>query len=386
MTDSPKPAPPPPFSLLEHLSQVPDPRVKRTQRHEFLDILAIALCAVIAGADHWTEVVQFGQAKAHWFGRFLQLRSGIPSHDTFARVFRYINAQALEAVCCQWLASIAGRVQGVVAIDGKSVRGAREGKKHPLHIVSAWASEQSLLLGQVRTADKSNEITAIPELLKLLSIQGCIVTIDAMGCQKSITKSIVASQAEYVLSLKANHRHLFLGVESWFEVMQQSSFAGQAESHYVEESGKASHCRLEHRQYWVTAVPEHLKRATKYWANLNTIMMVRRQRYVDDKLSCEDSYYISSLPLSVGAQVLAGAVRSHWSVESELHWSLDVGFREDACRVRKDEAPANLACIRRMAMTQLKQEKTNKLGIQGKRRRAGWDTDYLEVVLGMREI
>jgi len=168
------------LSLMDHLGEVPDPRMARTQRHELLDILAIALCAVIGGADHWTEVVEFGESKLAWFATFLKLPNGIASHDTFARVFRLINTEALEKACHQWLASLVGRVQGVVAIDGKSVRGARDGKRHPLHIVSAWASHHGLLLGQVRTAEKSNEITAIPELLKLLSIQGCIVTIDAV--------------------------------------------------------------------------------------------------------------------------------------------------------------------------------------------------------------
>lgn len=374
-----------PLSLMEHLRQVPDPRMQRTQRHELLDILAISLCAVIGGADHWTEVVEFGQSKLAWFARFLKLANGIPSHDTFARVFRLINTEALESACHQWLAGLVGRVAGVVAIDGKSVRGARDGDKHPLHIVSAWASEQSLLLGQVRTQDKSNEITAIPELLKLLSIEGCIVTIDAMGCQKSIAKGIITSKAQYVLSLKSNHRHLCLGVAAWFDKGLKDGFGKHACSHYFEPA-QSGHGRMEQREHWVTTVPQHLKRATQAWSGLQTIAMVRRQRQVGGKTSSEDSYYISSLPMSAGAQVLAHAVRSHWAVENELHWSLDVGFREDACQVRKDHAPANLACLRRMALTQLKQETSKKLGIQGKRRRAGWDTAYMQTVLKMAPI
>lgn len=370
-------------SLMEYFSEVPDPRVLRTQRHELLDIFAMALCAVIGGADHWTEVVEFAQARRQWFATFLELPNGIPSHDTFARVFRLVDAAALDKACNQWLSSVAGRVQGVVAIDGKSVRGSRDGKEHPLHIVSAWASQASLLLGQVRTAKKSNEITAIPELLKLLSIQGCIVTIDAMGCQKSIAKDIIEAKADYVLSLKTNHRHLCLQVASWFEASLADGFTKQAHSHYLEPAGPSSHGRIEQREHWVVEVPRHLKRAAAAWPGLQTVAMVRRQRQAGDTTSVEDSYYLSSLALSTGAQVLAKAVRSHWAVENELHWSLDVGFREDACQVRKDNAPANLACIRRIALTQLKQEKGKKLGIQGKRRRAGWDTDYLETVLSM---
>ena len=369
------------LSLMEHLGEVPDPRMLRTQRHELLDLLAVALCAVIGGADHWTEVVEFGESKRAWFSTFLKLPNGIASHDTFARVFRLIDPDALEKACQQWLASLVGRVQGVVAIDGKSVRGSRDGKRHPLHIVSAWASHHGMLLGQVRTAEKSNEITAIPELLKLLSIQGCIVTIDAMGCQKAITQEIINSQADYVLSLKSNHRHLCLSVASWFTAGLAHGFAGQAHSHQLEPTGPSRHGRLESREHWLMEVPEHLRRATKSWANLQTIAMVRRCRQVDGKTSEETHYFISSLALSAGAQVLAKAVRSHWAVENELHWSLDVGFREDACQVRKDHAPANLACIRRMALTQLKQETTKKLGIQGKRRRAGWDQTYMQIVL-----
>ena len=369
------------LSLMDHLGEVADPRMLRTQRHELLDILAVALCAVIGGADHWPEVVEFGESKLAWFATFLKLPNGIASHDTFARVFRLIDTDALEQACHQWLASLVGRVQGVVAIDGKSVRGSRDGKRHPLHIVSAWASHHGLLLGQVRTAEKSNEITAIPELLKLLSIQGCIVTIDAMGCQKAIAREIITSQADYVLSLKTNHRHLCLGVAAWFDKSLADGFDKQAHSHYLEPAGPSSHGRIERREHWLVGVPEHLKRATKAWAGLQTIAMVRRQRQTGDCLSSEDSYYLSSVPLSTGAEVIAHAVRRHWAVENELHWSLDVGFREDACQVRKDNAPANFACLRRMALTQLKRETTKKLGIQGKRRRAGWDQVYMETVL-----
>ena len=372
---------PPRQSLIEHLSEVPDPRMMRTQRHELLDILVIALCAVIGGADHWTEVVEFGQAKQQWFAGFLRLSNGIPSHDTFARVFRLINTEALEQTCHQWLSSVAGRVQGVVAIDGKSVRGARDGKKHPLHIVSAWSSQNSMLLGQVRTAEKSNEITAIPELLKLLDIQGCIVTIDAMGCQKTIAKEIMETGADYVLGLKTNHRHLCLSVASWFDKSLADGFVKQAYSHHLDAAGPSSHGRIERREHWVLEVPAHLKRAAAPWSGLKTVAMVRRTRQVGDKICTADSYYLSSLALSTGAQALAKAVRSHWAVENELHWSLDVGFREDDCQVRKDNAPANLACMRRIALTQLKQEKSKKLGIQGKRRRAGWDSANWETVL-----
>ena len=368
-------------SLLEHLERVPDPRVKRTQRHELMDILVIALCATIGGADDWVSVVQFGKAKKDWFSTFLKLPNGIASHDTFGRVFQILDSKMLEQVCMEWLQSIAGLVQGVVAIDGKSLRGSRNGQQSPLHIVSAWACQNSMLLGQVQTDKKSNEITAIPELLKLLSIQGCIVTIDAMGCQKAIAKAIIDAQADYVLNLKSNHRHLHGQVASWFQKNDEADFSQQAYSFIQENAQSNNHGRIESRKHWLMGVPEHLKRATNYWTKLQTIAMVRRTRQIGEKISEETHYYISSLPLSAGAKSIAKAIRSHWAVENCLHWSLDVAFREDASQVRKDEGPANLACLRRIALTQLKRETSLKVGLKNKRSRAGWDPSYMAKVL-----
>jgi len=368
-------------SLIEHLKKVHDPRVKRSRRHELMDILVIALCATIGGADDWVEIVQFGQAKQDWFATFLELPNGIASHDTFGRVFQILDSQVLEQVCIDWLQSIAGQVQGVVAIDGKSLRGSRDGKNSPLHIVSAWACANSMLLGQVQTDKKSNEITAIPKLLKLLSIQGCIVTIDAMGCQKSIAQDIINAQADYVLTLKSNHPYLHRQVASWFKKCQEDGFAEQAHSCCAQYADGNNHGRVEGREHWLLEVPQHLKRATKYWANLQTIAMVRRTRQIDGKTTEDTHYYISSLPLNAGAKTIAHAVRSHWAVENASHWSLDVSFGEDASRVRKDEGPANLACMRRLALTQLKRESSLKVGIKNKRSRAGWDSAYMAKVL-----
>ena len=370
-------------SLMEHLRQVPDPRIERTRRHELMDLLVIALCAVIGGADNWVDVVQFGKAKKEWFATFLKLPNGIASHDTFGRVFQRIDSQVLQAVCIDWLQSIAGQVQGVVAIDGKSVRGSGHGAQAALHMVSAWACQAGLLLGQVQTDKKSNEITAIPALLELLSIKGCIVTIDAMGCQKAITQAIVASEADYVLNLKANHRHLHGEVAAWFEASQASEQIGPAHSHYLQCTSSNNHGRIERREHWLMEVPEHLKRATKCWTNLQTIAMVRRQRQVGETTSDETHYYISSLPLSAGAQTVAQAIRSHWAVENELHWSLDVSFREDACKVRRNEGPANLACLRRLALTQPQRETSLKASVKTKRCRAGWDAVYMLKVLNV---
>ena len=370
-------------SLVEHLKQIPDPRVKRTQRHELMDILVIALCATICGADNWVGVVQFGVAKLEWLSTFLKLPNGIPSHDTFGRIFRILDSKVLERVCIQWLQSIAGTIEGVVSIDGKTLCGSRDGERSPLHLVSAWAHQNSILLGQVQTDKKSNEITAIPQLLKLLAIKNCIVTIDAMGCQKTITKDVVEARADYVLTLKANHPYLHRQVAKWYGECLENDFAHQAHDYFEESASTNNHGRIERRQCWLIDVPEYLERTTKSWTNLNTLAMVKRTRQVDDKVSEETHYYISSLGLSAGAQKVAHAIRSHWSVENNLHWSLDVAFNEDACRVRKDEGPANLACLRRIAQTQLKRETSEKVGMKNKRSRAGWDKNYLLKVLGL---
>jgi predicted transposase YbfD/YdcC len=368
-------------SLVEHLKLIPDPRIKRTQRHELMDILVIALCATICGADNWVSVVQFGKSKIEWLSSFLKLPNGIASHDTFGRIFQILDSAVLEHVCIEWLQSIAGKVEGVVSIDGKTLCGSRDGDRSPLHLVSAWAHQNSMLLGQVQTDKKSNEITAIPQLLKLLSIQNCIVTIDAMGCQKAITKEIDAAHADYVLTLKSNHPYLHRMVAKWYGECLENDFAHQAHDYFEERAETNNHGRIERRQCWLIEVPEHLQRATKSWAKLNTLAMVKRTRQVGDKVSEDTHYYISSLPLSEGAKNVANAIRSHWSVENNLHWSLDVAFNEDACRVRKDEGPANFACLRRIALTQLKRETSEKVGIANKRARAGWDQTYLLKVL-----
>ena len=367
------------MSLLEHLQQVPDPRIERRRRHDLLDLLAIALCATIGGADNWVEVVQFGRAHHDWFKRFLRLPSGIASHDTFARVFRLLNEQALEAACPEWMRSSAGAVQGVVAIDGKTVCGATPAgsKRHALHMVSAWAADMGLLLGQRKVEGKSNEITAIPQLLSLLDVQGCIVTIDAMGCQKAIAQQIVAQRADYVLALKGNHRHLHGVCKKHF-----ASAPPTAGEHAYSE-GDSSHGRQELRHYWVSAIPEAMHRAAKDWAGLQCLVRVQRTRQCAGKEASQStSYYISSLPAHTPAHVLAHSIRAHWQVENALHWSLDVSFGEDACRVRKDNAAHNLALLRRLALGQLKAESTLKVGIQSKRRRAGWDLGYLGKVMG----
>ena len=370
------------MSLLQYLQNIPDPRVQRTRRHELQSILVVALCATIAGADNCVEMAEFGQQYQDWFERLVPLPSGIASHDTFARVFRLLDANELELACQQWLAQVAGRGLGTVAIDGISVRGSSKGDaRRPLHMVSAWAADMGLLLGQCKVDGKSNEITAIPELLRLLHLKGCIVTIDAIGCQKSIAQQLHEHGADYVLSLKGNQRHMHAVVQKHFEV--QASQEPPDENTYTERS--SGHGRQELRSYRLSPVPEALQRAAVHWPGLASVVQVTRQRQQTGSPASEEvSYYLSSLAAHTPAQVLAHSIRSHWAVENQLHWSLDVAMREDAAQSYKDQGPHNQTLLRRMALQVLKSDTSVKVGVQAKRKRAGWDVGYLAHVLGIR--
>lgn len=368
------------MSLLQHLQSIEDPRLHRTRRHDLQSILAVALCATIAGADNWVEVAEFGQLHQDWFARFVPLPSGVASHDTFARVFRMLDARQLELACQQWLRQLAGQVQGTVAIDGKSVRGSRKGDApRALHMVSAWAADMGLLLGQCKVDGKSNEITAIPQLLRLLHLKGCIVTIDAIGCQKDIAAQLHAHGADYILSLKANQRHMHAVVQKHFE----TDPGPPSQSIYVESL--KGHGRQELRSYRVSPIPEALQRAATHWSGLSCVVQVTRQRKQPGQdASQEVSYYLSSLPAHTGADVLAHSIRAHWSVENNLHWSLDVAMREDAAQSYKDQGPHNQSLLRRMALQMLKSDTSVKVGLQAKRKRAGWHLDYLAHILGIK--
>ena len=368
------------MNLLQHLQSVQDPRINRTRRHDLQAMLAMALCATLAGADNWVEVVQFAQLHKDWFARFAHLPSGVPSYDTFARVFRLLDAQQLERACLQWLQQLAGQVQGTVAIDGKSVRGSRKGNgTKALHLVSAWAADMGLLLGQRKVDGKSNEIRAIPELLSMLHLKGCTVTIDAIGCQKSIARQLQERGADYVLSLKGNQKHMHAVVQKHFE---GSSTTEPGCSLYSERF--SGHGRKELRSYRVSPIPEALARAAAHWPALSCIVQVQRHRQQGGKAASEEiSYYLSSLPAHTPAHVLAHSIRAHWSVENQLHWSLDVGMREDAAQSYKDQGPHNQSLLRRMALQLLKRETSVKVGVQAKRKRAGWDLAYLARVMGL---
>jgi len=369
-------------SLEEHFGALEDPRVDRTKRHELLDIIVIAICAVICGADSWVDVELFGSAKLNWLRRFLALPNGIPSHDTFGRVFARLDPEQFEICLLNWVQAVFQVTQGqVVPIDGKRLRRSRDGSlgKAALEMVSAWAAANHLTLGQCKVDEQSNEITAIPELLRVLDLQGCIVTIDAIGCQAEIAQAIRAKEADYVLALKENQGTLYRDVVELFADAQRVNFQDvQSDFHQTVNKG---HGRIEIRRFWTISDPDFITYLDPKgkWLDLACIGMVEAERRSGDEISQETRYYISSL--SGEAVAFAETVRGHWSIENSCHWVLDVAFREDDCRVRKENGAQNFAILRRIALNLLKQEHTAKCGIKAKRLKAGWDEAYLLKVL-----
>jgi predicted transposase YbfD/YdcC len=368
----------PGVSIADHFGRLEDPRIERTKLHELLDIIVIAICAVLCGADDWTEVELFGNAKLSWLRTFLELSNGIPSHDTFGRVFARLNPEQFQQCFLEWVQAVSQVTGGqVIAIDGKVLRGScdRVLGKAGIAMVSAWATANHLVLGQVKVDDKSNEITAIPKLLQMLEIAGCIVTIDAMGCQTQIAQAIVDLDADYVLAVKENQGHLYEDVKGLFDAAQEVSFRDVP--HDYCKSIDKGHGRLEIRQCWTlsdAALIDYLRNRAG-WPNLHTIGKVSAERRVNGQTSREDRYFIASLDSN--ARRLLRAVRSHWDIENSLHWVLDIAFDEDHQRVRKDNGPANFAVLRHIALNLLKQDKSVKVGIKAKRLKAGWDEPYL---------
>ena len=369
-------------AIEEHFSKVSDPRVDRTKEHKLIDIITIAICAVICGAEGWVDIELFGKSKLAWLKTFLELPNGIPSHDTFGRVFSRIDAQEFQFAFYEWVWAVNDIVQvQIINIDGKQLRGSKDKVlgKRAIYMVSAWAEENELVLGQRKVDEKSNEITAIPELLKLLALAGCIVTIDAMGTQTNIAKAIVEAKADYVLSVKENQGHLYEDISVLFGVDQAQNFK-YASLAYAQTTNKG-HGRIEVRECWSTSNPQYLDllRGQYDWMGLQSIAMVVSTRIIEGKETKRVRYYISSLPSD--AQLLLSIVRKHWSIENDLHWVLDVAMNEDHCRVRKDQAPENFAVLRHIALNLLKQEKSAKGGIHAKQLQAGWKEDYLLKVL-----
>jgi predicted transposase YbfD/YdcC len=366
-------------SIVAYFASVEDPRVERKREHLLMDIFVIAISAVVCGANDWVAVETFGKAKESWLRKFLALPHGIPSHDTFGRVFALLKPEQLQVSFVSWIQAVAQVTAGqVVAIDGKTVRHSydRRSGKAAIHMVSAWATQNHVVLGQLKTEEKSNEITAIPELLRLLDVSGCLVTIDAMGCQRAIAQQIVTQGGNYVLALKRNHEHLYEAVEALFQPAPTTPSAGPPLSYY--ETTDKAHGRVEIRRHWTTDAVTELEQH-EAWAKLSCLGKVESERHVDGKVTCEQRYYLASIPNDV--QQFAQAVRGHWGIENQVHWVLDVAFREDDCRVRTGHAPENLAVLRHIALNLLRQDPSATIGMQNKRLKAGWDETYLEKLL-----
>ena len=374
----------PPVSLLHHFADLDDPRTGLPTRHPLLGLIGLTLCAVLAGADAWTDVENYGRAKQDWLETFLDLPHGIPSHDTLGRVFAALDPAAFQEAFLAWMHAVVGASRGkLVAIDGKALRHSFDtaNGKSAIHLVRAWASDNHLLLGQQQVADQSNEVAAIPALLKLLDLQGALVTIDAAGCQKGVTRQITAGGGDYVLAVKDNQPTLHADVHQVFLDGLEGDFAGR--KHRYHRTTERGHGRTETRHYHLVQVPRSLAGKHPGFAGLRTLGMVFRERQVGEgPPTAETRFYISSLDLQVRA--FAEAVRGHWSIENNLHGVLDVTFQEDASRVRKDHGPANLGLVRRIALSLLKRAPTaKKVGLACKRKQAGWNDDFLvQVLLG----
>lgn len=377
----------PTSTIASSFAALEDPRVEGRSRHKLLDILVIGICAVICGADDYPGMEEFGKAKEKWFCTFLELPAGIPSHDTFWRLFSALDPEQFQACFLDWMKAISRTTTGeIIALDGKQLRRSHDKSdgKAAIHMVSAWATQNQLVLGQVKVDDKSNEITAIPELLRRLDIAGCLITIDAMGCQVDIADLIIEQDGDYLLSLKGNQNNLHEDVILLFDDLEESAYSA-----YVYDYAKTvekGHGRIEVRHCWTISDPHIVSclRGVNRFRNLQTVVRVRAERYVGEEHSIEERYFIgsSATPATEALQ----ATRAHWQVENSLHWVLDIAFREDESRIRKGYGAQNFAILRHIALNALKQENTAKVGIKNKRLKAGWDERYLSKVLALLSI
>jgi predicted transposase YbfD/YdcC len=364
----------PPSSILIAFEDLPDPRKNRNQSYTLFDVISISILAVLCGADDWVAVNLWGKCNHSWLSERGICTCGVPSHDTLNRFFRFLDPHKFEKCFVKWTQMIAQEVKGVIAIDGKTLRNSgdatRDGKA--IHIVSAFAAENGLVLGQLATEEKSNEITAIPKLLEMLDIKGTTITIDAAGCQKDIARKIREGEGEYVLALKGNQGNLYAEVENFFsQVMETTPQEADCDYFATEERSRA---RQEKREMWTTQMIDWLPQLND-WIDLHTLACVKSTRTVKGKTSIEMRYYISSL--TENAEGHNQKVRSHWSVENKLHWQLDVTYGEDKSKVRKDHGPENLSVLRRCSLNLLKSDTKTKVGIKNKRAKAGWDREYM---------
>lgn len=371
------------ISLLNAFEELTDPRARECA-FQLDELLLAAICAVISGAESWTSVVEWSEMKLDWLRQHLPFANGIASHDTFGRVFSLLDAKQFEACFIRWVGGLCPSLEGHhIAIDGKCVRGSHDGKHSAIHLVSAWSSTTGLTLGQIKTSDKSNEITAIPELLGTLDMKGAVITIDAMGCQRDIAATIVERGADYVLGVKDNQPGLAAAIKLWFDAAE----AGKLDRPYWDDiQTEKDHGRIETRRCLATNDVAWLAGQGQHWDGLQSLIMVESKREIIGrngtcKASIERRYYISTLPAK--AALLGRTVRAHWGIENSMHWVLDVAFREDDCRIRIGEAPQNFAVLRRIALNLLKNDKSTKLGVANKRLKAGWNVAYLAKLLGL---
>lgn len=372
--------------VLDAFEDLQDPRGRECP-YSLDELLLVALCAITSGAEGWVCVAEWGRTKLDWLRQFLPFSNGIASHDTFTRVFNLLDAAVFEACFIKWMQYLCPSVAGqVIPIDGKSVRRSHDGEQRMVHLVSAWHTAAGVILGQVKSAEKSNEITAIPELLDALNIEGATITIDAMGCQHTIIEKIIDKKADYIVSVKDNQPTLAQAMEEWFAAAD----AGTLDRPFWQEvDTDKGHGRLETRRCVVTNDVAWLGELNQEWRGLQSLVMVESTREMVNgknkgECSTERRYYISSLPAK--PKLLNQSVRAHWGIENSLHWVLDVAFDEDDCRIRVGEGAQNFAILRRIALNLLKQDKSAKVGIATRRLKAAWDTTYLEKLLGIRHV
>ena len=369
-------------SLMSYFSTVDDPRTGQNVSHPLVNIITIAILGVICGADGWVDIERYGQAKRDWLSTFLDLTKGIPSHDTFGRVFSWLNPEQFQACFLSWVQHLCERSSGqLVNIDGKKLRGSKDGTHEVdgIWIVSAWVEANRLVLGQQKVDSKSNEITALPALLEQLDITGCIVTIDALGTQTEIAKCIIDAGADYILAVKRNQGTLYEDIAMLFDGLEQDAYQNLEFDTYKQVA--EGHDRNEIRHCWVLCHPDYLDclRGAQRWQGLTTLVKLLSVRQLPHKTEITTRYFISSWTAS--AQDFLRSIRGHWRIENSLHWVLDIAFREDESRIRNQHAPENMAVLRHIALNLLKQDQSVKVGIAAKRKMAGWDNDYLLNIL-----
>ena len=367
-----------PTTISHFFEDLPDFRINRTKHHDLIDIVFTTLCAVVCGFDEgWEDIETFAKEREDWLKQYISLSSGVPSHDTFRRVFMHLDPKAFQDAFVGWVKAInsAQLDQAVVSIDGKTVRGSRGRGRNAIHMVSAWCHEHGLVLGQTKVEEKTNEITAIPELLDLLELKGAIITIDAMGAQTKIAQKIIDKQADYVLGLKANQASIHQEVMEWFEAARENEFKYGVYDQFKQLNG--DHGRIEQRHCMM--ISSDYIETLHTWPGIKSVICLHSQREIKDKVQTEYRYYLSSL--EVNAERAAHAIRSHWGIENSLHWCLDVTFNEDRCKVNSGNAPQNLAVVRHTALNLLKSETSVKTSIRKKKMMAVLNVNYLSKVI-----